>query len=106
MSERISYHGHIVQQFLGERNWELQSARLRIQELATVIKRQGSWTSFLSVVGRGSPPGLPAVHSRAMSVSDQWHEWHGTSCHELVHNEGGLKKLHDVSATCRSTARR
>ena len=34
-----------------------------------MIKRQGSRTSFEIVLSREPPPGLPAVHSRPMSVS-------------------------------------
>ena len=82
-SEPATDHGHGVQRFLDERDWELQFARLRVQELESMIKRQGSRTSFESVVSREPqlPPGLPAVHSRPMSVMDPWHEWHETSGH-------------------------
>ena len=60
-----------------------------------MIKRQGSRTSFESVVSRDpqTPPGLPAAtqHSRPMSVLDPRHEWHETSIHDhvperLLHN--------------------
>ena len=53
-----------------------------------MIKRQGSRTSFESVVSRDpqTPPGLPAAtqHSRPMSVLDPRHEWHETSIHDHV----------------------
>ena len=66
-----------VQRFPDERDWELQSARARAQEL-DMIKRQGSRASFESVVSRDpqTARGLPAAtqHSRPMSVLDPWHE--------------------------------
>ena len=42
---------------------------MRIQELESMIKRQGSRTSFESVLSREPPPGLHASHSRPMSDS-------------------------------------
>ena len=65
-----------------------------------MIKRQGSRTSFESVVSREPqpPPGLPAVHSRPMSVMDPWHEWHETSGHEPVHDDRGFEDLAPFSA--------
>ena len=51
-----------------------------------MIKRQGSRTSFESVVSNDpqTPPGLPAptLHSRPMSVADPLHEWYATSVHD------------------------
>ena len=41
-SEHGSDHSKGVQRFLDERDWELQSARARVQELESLIKRQGS----------------------------------------------------------------
>ena len=41
-SEHGSDHGKGVQRFFDERDWELQSARARVQELESLIKRQGS----------------------------------------------------------------
>ena len=66
-----------------------------------MIKRQGSRTSFESVVSREpqTPPGLPAVHSRPMSVMDPWHEWHETSGHEPVHDDRGFEDRTQFSAT-------
>ena len=82
--EHGSNHGKEAHRFL-ERDWELQSARARVQELESMIKRQGSRTSFESVVSADptSPPGLPAagLHSRPMSVAEPWdplHEWYDT----------------------------
>ena len=81
-----SDHGKGVQRFPDERDWELQSARARVQELESLIKRQGSRTSFESVVSMDpqTPPGLPAatLHSRPMSVTDPSHEWYATSVHD------------------------
>lgn len=86
--EHGSDQGKGVQRFLGERDWELQSARARVQELESMIKRQGSRMSFESVVCRDpqTPPGLPAAtqRSRPMSVPDPWHEWHETSIRDDV----------------------
>ena len=91
-SEHGSDQGKGVQRFIDERDWELQSARARVQELHTyvegMINRQGSRTSFESVVSRDpqTPPGLPAAtqHSRPMGVMDPWHEWHEPSIHDHV----------------------
>ena len=73
-SDHGSGHGKGVQRFLAERDWELQSARARVQELESLTKRQGSRTSFESVVSTDPQtlPGLPAatLHSRPMSVAD------------------------------------
>ena len=84
-SEHGSDHGKGVHRFLDERDWELQSARARVQELESMIKRQGSRTSFESVVSADptSPPGLPpaGLHSRPSSVAEAWdplHEWYDT----------------------------
>ena len=53
-----------------------------------MINRQGSKTSFESVVSRDplTPPGLPATtqHSRPMNVMDPWRAWHETSVHGHV----------------------
>ena len=87
-SEHGSDQGKGVQQFLDERDWELQSACARTQDLEGMIKRQGSRASFESVACRDplTLPGLPAAtqHSRPMSVMDPWHEWHETSIHDHV----------------------
>ena len=48
---------------------ELESARVRVQKLESMIKRQFSKAFFESVLGGEPPPGLPAVHSRPTSVS-------------------------------------
>ena len=86
MSEHGSDHGKGVQRFLDERDWELQSARARVQELESLIKRQGSRTSFESAVSKDpqTPPGLPAatLHSRPMSIADPLHEWYANSVHD------------------------
>ena len=88
VSEHGSDQGKGVQRFLGERDWELRPARARVQELESMIKRQGSRTSFESVVSRDpqTSPGLSAatLHFRPMSVADPWHEWHEVSVHDLV----------------------
>ena len=72
--EHGSDHGKGVQRFLNEYDWELQSARARVQELEGLIKRQGSKTSFESVVSKDpqTMPCLPAatLRSRSMSVTD------------------------------------
>ena len=85
VSEHGSDHGKGFQRFLDERDWGLQSARARVQELESMIKRQGSRTSFGSVVSMDpqTPPGLLAatVHSRPMSVADPLHEWYEASVH-------------------------
>ena len=85
-SEQGSDHGKGVQRFLGERDWGLQSACARVQELESLIKRQGSRTSFESVVSKDPQtlPGLPAatLHSRPMSIADPLHEWYATSVHD------------------------
>ena len=77
-SEHGSDHGKGIQWFLGEHDWELQSACARVQELENLIKRQGSRTSFESVVRKDpqTPPGLPAAtpHSRPMRVANPLHE--------------------------------
>ena len=52
-SEPASDHGDVVQRFLlEEHDLGLQSAQMRIQELESMIKRQGSRTSFESVLSR------------------------------------------------------
>ena len=85
-SEHGSDHGKGGQRFLDERDWELQSARARVQELESLIKRQGSRTSFESAVGMDpqTPPGLLAatLHSRPTSVADLSHEWYAASVHD------------------------
>ena len=51
-----------------------------------MIKRQGSRTSFESVVSKDpqTPPGLPAttLHSRPMSIADPLHEWYANDVHD------------------------
>ena len=46
-SEHGSDHGKGVRRFLDEHDWELQSARARVQELEGLIKRQGSRTDVV-----------------------------------------------------------
>ena len=66
-SEPSCANGHWVQScFLDEHEWELQSANMRIQELESMIKRQGSSTLCVSVLSKERPPGLPAVQSCPM----------------------------------------
>ena len=54
--------------------------------LENLIKRQGSRTSFESVVRMDpqTPPGLPAatLHPRPMSIADPLREWYATSVHD------------------------
>ena len=63
-----SDHGHEVQRFLDERDWNLQSARVRVQELESMIKRQGSRKSFESVVSRDHWPRLVCPLRRCAPV--------------------------------------
>ena len=71
--EHGSDHGKGVQRFFDECDWVLQSARTRVQELESLIKRQDSRTSFESVVSvdpQTRPCLLAAtLHSRPMSVA-------------------------------------
>ena len=68
-SDPASDHGHGVLRFLfDEPDLELQSARMRVQKLESMIKRQSSRTSFESVLSREPPPGLPTVPCRSMSA--------------------------------------
>ena len=61
-SEHGSDQGKGIQRFLDERDWEFQPARARVQELESMIKRQGSRMSFGSVVSRD--PKDPAWSAR------------------------------------------
>ena len=82
-SDHGSHRSHRIQKFFDEREWELQSVRLRFQELESMIKRQGSRTSFESGVSNDAqtPPGLPAptLHPRPISIADPLHECYATS---------------------------
>ena len=71
-SEHGSDQGKGVQRFLGERDWELQSARGRVQELEGMIKRHRSRTSFESVVSR-DPQTPPGSRCDAAFPSDERH---------------------------------
>ena len=103
VSEHGSDQGKGFQRFLDERDGELQSACARVQEVGSMIMRQGSRTSFESVVSRDSqtPPGLPAamLHSRPMNIAGPWHEWHETSVHDPQWNEHAQPEHAHVSHT-------
>ena len=111
-SEHGSDHGKGVQRSLDERDRELQPARARVQELESLIKRQGSRTSRESVVSMDpqTPPGLLAatLHSRPMSVADPLHEWCAASVHdphESAHVHARVSRAH-APATGAASRRR
>ena len=85
-SKHGSDPGKRVQRFFDKRDWELQSARARVEELESLIKRQGSRTSFESVASMDPQtlPGLAAatLHPRPMSIADPLHEWYETDAHD------------------------